>query len=166
MQEKICNFVPQELIKEVVDREYLRIKNKILKLVPGAEVEHVGSSAVAGMLTNKDLDITVRVKGGDFLTAIKKFKKIFNPVHEKVWIANDTEGMAIFKEKTIPPDLESIDIVLVVKKSRFDEYHVFREILEKDECVRQDYNLLKKEHQGKAYRNYRKEKSEFWGDHG
>ncbi len=74
--------------------------------------------------------------------------------------------MAIFKEKNIPPDLESVDIMLVIKNSRFDEYHVFREILEKDECVRQDYNLLKKEYQGKTYREYRKEKSEFWGGHG
>ncbi len=72
MQERICNFVPQESIKEVVDREYLRIKNKILKLIPKAEVEHVGSSAVSGMLTKKDLDITVRVRGGGFFNSHKK----------------------------------------------------------------------------------------------
>ncbi len=40
------------------------------------------------------------------------------------------------------------------------------EILKKDECARQDFNLLKKEHQGKPYQNYRKAKSEFWGKNG
>lgn len=129
MRERICNFVPQESIKEVIEAEYAKIKNKILELVPEAEVEHVGSSAVSGMSTKKDLDITVRVRGSDFQSAIEKFKEVFVAEHEDVWVVGKNEGLAIFKEKNIPPDLESVDIMLVIKDSRFDEFHIFKEIL-------------------------------------
>ena len=76
---------------------------------------------------------------------------------------NEDEGMAIFKVRNIPKELESIDIMLVVKDSRFDEYVILRDILKRDPCLLKSYNDLKSEHQGKPYKEYRKNKSELLG---
>jgi len=152
MSERICNFVPQESIKKIVDEKYQEIKSMILSTLPNVEIEHVGSSAVKGVLTKKDLDITVRAEISEFQKCIDAMEKMFKAVHKDVWQynKNTSEGMAIFTKQD--NYLESIDIMLVVKGSRFDEYHIFREILEKDDCVRQDYNALKKAYQGKPYK--------------
>jgi GrpB-like predicted nucleotidyltransferase (UPF0157 family) len=166
MNERICEFVPQESIKELVDKKFQEIKSKILEMIPNADIEHVGSAAVKGALTKKDLDITVRVGINTFEEDIKKMQNNFTAVHQEVWVQNETEGMAIFKDNTHSGELESVDIMLVVKDSRFDEYHIFCEILKKDPCALQSYNDLKKDYQGKPYRGYRKAKSDFWGKNG
>ncbi len=166
MKERICHFVPQSEIKEVVEREFGEIKKELQKMFPEADIQHVGSSAVEGALTKKDLDITVRVSAENFPESIEKMRTKFLAVHENVWVVNEDEGMAIFKVRNIPKELESIDIMLVVKDSRFDEYVILRDILKKDPCLLKNYNDLKSEHQGKPYKEYRKNKSELWGGHG
>jgi hypothetical protein len=45
-------------------------RQRVLELLPEAEVEHVGSTAIGGALTKGDLDLLVRVQAGRFDAAV------------------------------------------------------------------------------------------------
>src|SRR5690349_16634427 len=47
----------------------------VLELVPGAEVEHVGATAVPGALTKGDVDLLVRVGEPEFPAAVKALSR-------------------------------------------------------------------------------------------
>lgn len=67
-------FEPEESNRAAVASCYAKHRAAIEALVPGAEIEHVGSTAVPGALTKGDLDLLVRVPEQHFAAAIESLK--------------------------------------------------------------------------------------------
>src|SRR5688572_2454533 len=55
-------FVEESQIRGQVQRAFRRYRRRLQRLLPRAEILHVGSTAVPGSLTKGDLDIQVRVE--------------------------------------------------------------------------------------------------------
>ena len=55
------SFVPESEVRESVARLYSRLEKQLGELLPGADIQHVGSTAIPGCMTKGDLDIQVRV---------------------------------------------------------------------------------------------------------
>jgi len=64
-------FRPAAELWPLVDRAFQRHSREIRVLVPSATVEHVGATAVPGLLTKGDLDLLVRVPPGEVDAAIE-----------------------------------------------------------------------------------------------
>jgi len=156
---KLCEFVPAEQIKNVIENKFKETKVDLLRLIPGSDVHHVGSSAVKGALTKRDLDITVLVSSKDFNQAVVVLRNKFEPIHEhRFWIRNKK---AIFT-KQLSGDIEMIDIVLVLKDSEFDKHVRYRDLLKNDSELLKAYNKMKMEYHGKSYDEYEECKFKFW----
>jgi GrpB-like predicted nucleotidyltransferase (UPF0157 family) len=98
----------------LADRAFQRHSREIRSLIPAAEVEHVGATAVPGSLTTGDVDLLVRVPGADFrgaATALRRRYDVDQP-------ANWTETFASFAEAQ-EGDLP-VGVQLVVAGSRVD----------------------------------------------
>lgn len=52
------------------EKVFCLMKENILAVIPYAEVEHIGSSAIKGAFSKGDLDILVRVKLSEFEGAL------------------------------------------------------------------------------------------------
>lgn len=49
---------------------FVRHRARVAELIPGAEIEHVGSTSIPGALTKGDVDLLVRVEQADLSGAI------------------------------------------------------------------------------------------------
>jgi len=66
-------LVREEEIRERVATAFQGKRARLQALIPGARIEHVGSTAVAGSLTKGDLDICVIVDAEHFDAAVQAF---------------------------------------------------------------------------------------------
>ena len=132
----------------------MRERKKILRVVPGADVQHIGSTAIPSSLTKGDLDIQVRVKGKDFEKAQSAFLKMYKPNKGNL----STRTYASFKDNSgkIP-----LGVQLTVISSKEDNFTSLRDILLNNKKHLEEYNALKKRYQGKSMREYRKAKGKF-----
>lgn len=147
-------FREQEKFKQRAEELFLIEQKRILRVVPNADIQHIGSTAIPGSLTKGDLDIQVRVKQKDFEKAQNSLSKMYksnkgNP---------PTKTYASFKNDgaKIP-----LGVQLTVIGSKEDNFTILRDILLSDKKHLKAYNSLKKRHQGKPMREYRKAKGKF-----
>lgn len=136
---------------ELFDQE----RQEILSLLPNADVQHVGSTAVPGSLTKGDLDIQVRVSAEDFRDA----ERVLSKAYERNKGSTRTDCFAAFKDDlTVPP----LGVQLTAEGSAVDSFWKFRELL----CTRQDlrdaYDALKRRFDGGDMDAYRAEKDRFF----
>lgn len=143
-----------KIVKEVNHLFELH-KKKVLKLLPNADVDHVGSTAIPYSITKGDLDILVRVKSNDFSKAIKRLSKFYKVAQRKNW----TKSFASFKDdtETIP-----VGIQLTIRESGLDDFLRIRNILMDDPKLLKAYNNLKLKFQNEKMRKYRKAKADFF----
>jgi GrpB-like predicted nucleotidyltransferase (UPF0157 family) len=131
-------------------------RERVLGLVPTAEVEHVGSTSVPGALTKGDVDVLVRVRPDDFDAAVIALRSRY-AVHQP---ANWTPTLASFAEPGAadPP----VGIQLVVAGSTDDAlFGPFRDALIRDPDLLAEYNALKRHYDGSDYRRYTDIKGRF-----
>ena len=150
------NFKPSKDFKELADKIFQEQRKRILKLVPSAGVEHIGSSAIADSITKGDLDLNVRVPGEDFKSAVEKLKSIYQINQPENW----TNNFASFKDDgnfELP-----LGIQLTVKGSEYDDFVALRDLLVSSPKLLEEYNQMKLKYEGKEMDEYRKEKSEFF----
>ena len=57
---------PEAEIRNVATTAFKDHRDRVLGLIPVAEVEHVGSTSIPGALTKGDVDLLVRVHAGEF----------------------------------------------------------------------------------------------------
>ncbi len=154
-------FVPVEEIQETADTEFERYRELLLELLPGANVQHVGSTAVPGSITKGDLDIQVSVSGGDFENAKAVLRSRFNPRHENtIW----TDGFASFEDHANPAI--PVGIQLTVVGSAYDDFANVRDVLRSNRELLERYNALKRRFEGKSEAEYKKAKRELFGPNG
>jgi GrpB-like predicted nucleotidyltransferase (UPF0157 family) len=140
-------------IAEAVVEAHRRV---VLELVPGAEVEHVGATAVPGALTKGDVDVLVRVGEPEFPAAVEALSHRY-AIHQA---HNWTPALASFADPDAadPP----VGIQLVVRGSEPDRFFgPFRDALIGSDALLAEYNELKLRLDGLEYERYTELKGQF-----
>jgi GrpB-like predicted nucleotidyltransferase (UPF0157 family) len=143
-------------VRDLAETVFHEHRDAVLAIVPDAEVEHVGATAVPGALTKGDVDLVVRVRGPDFAAAVEALRGRY-AVHQP---HNWTPTLASFKAPHAT-GLE-VGIQLVVEGSDADGFFgPFRDALIRSPGLLAEYNDLKQRLDGLEYERYTERKGEF-----
>jgi GrpB-like predicted nucleotidyltransferase (UPF0157 family) len=152
---EIVNFSEHSIFHEKAQKLFIKQKALIEAVIPKADVQHVGSTAITYSLTKGDLDIQVRVIPEEFQSAVHTLSKLYS--------LNDgstkSESFRAFKDDTTDPPL---GVQLTVINSEFDFFWKIRDVLLSNDNYRLKYDKLKKEYEGKDMNDYREAKSAFF----
>jgi GrpB-like predicted nucleotidyltransferase (UPF0157 family) len=147
---------PSDDVRDLAEAAFEKHRRAVFALLPGAEVEHVGATAVPGALTKGDVDVLVRVGEADFPTAAEVLSRRY-VIHQP---HNWTPTLASFKAQE-PPELE-VGVQLVVAGSDADQFFgPFRDALINRPALLAEYNQLKQQLDGLDYERYTERKGEF-----
>ncbi|RDE32820.1 hypothetical protein DV713_13405 [Parageobacillus thermoglucosidasius] len=149
------HFLAQSRFHEQAEKTFLEQKEKILRLLPEADVQHVGSTAVPNSLTKGDLDIQVRVPAEMFTAAVEKLSTLYGINEGSV----QTDYFRAFQDDATDPPL---GVQLTVIDSELDVFWKFRELLLAYDAYRAEYDELKKAYEGKSMEAYREAKQRFF----
>jgi GrpB-like predicted nucleotidyltransferase (UPF0157 family) len=143
-----------ELLPQV-ERILACVMPKLAALLPGAEIHHIGATAIPGSVTKGDVDVLVLASSEQFPAAVESLKPHFAVKQPTNW----TGEFASFGDDSgyeLP-----LGIQLVAKDSSTDfllflrDYFIFnREALE-------EYNRLKLAHASEGAEEYWKAKDSF-----
>lgn len=125
------------------------------KVLPEADIQHVGSSAIPNSFTKGNLDIQVHVNAEQFSKAVELLSNLYERNDESV----KTATFRAFKDDTINPPL---GVQLTVIDSEFDFFWKFRVVLLENNKHRDAYDKLKKEYEDKSMDAYREAKDIFF----
>jgi GrpB-like predicted nucleotidyltransferase (UPF0157 family) len=148
-------FLKQDTIQERAHEEFLLHKAKILSLLPHADIQHIGSTAIPSSITKGDLDIQVRVHQENFLEAVELLATLYD-LNEG---STQTEFFRAFQNNSLPLPL---GIQLTVIDSDLDIFWKIRDVLLANDALRTEYDHLKRRFEGKSMEEYRLAKSEFF----
>ncbi|HEY2256322.1 MAG TPA: GrpB family protein [Variovorax sp.] len=123
-------------------------------LPSGADIDHVGATAVPGCLSKGDLDIAVRVEPHGFDAADEVLSQRF----ERNSASLRTPDFAAFENHGLHP---AVGIQLMVRGSALDVFVRFRDRLRTDAKLLRRYNALKLRCEGMPMADYRILKSDF-----
>lgn len=149
------HFHPEEVFRQRVRTAWERESGRLRALLPNADLQHVGSTAVPGALTKGDLDIQVRVPPASFAAAeaalaVTYARNAGNPARER-FASFEAHGGDV----DVGIQLTSID-------GTDDSFWRFRELLLTDKDVRAAYDALKRAHDGGPMDDYRRAKDRFF----
>jgi GrpB-like predicted nucleotidyltransferase (UPF0157 family) len=149
------NFINNNSLRKKAEETFLFQKALITKLLPEADIQHVGSSAIPNSITKGDLDIQVRVEAAIFPKAVQELSRLYG--QNKGSTKADT--FRSFKDdSSVPP----LGVQLTVINSEFDFFWKFRDVLLMNDKYRQEYDELKRKYEGKDMELYREEKNQFF----
>jgi GrpB-like predicted nucleotidyltransferase (UPF0157 family) len=143
-------LVREKEIRRRVAAIFARRRAELEALLPGARIEHVGSTAVPGSLTKGDLDICVIVEGGEFERASRVLADRFEIHQPENWSAT----LASFTA----PSEDGIDVgVQLVPAGSTDELNFvgWRDRLRADPELRARYDEVKRRHRTDGIDAYR-----------
>jgi GrpB-like predicted nucleotidyltransferase (UPF0157 family) len=149
----LVHFTKADDIRREIDALFAREKEKLSGLLPDVDIQHVGSTAVAGTLSKGDLDINIRVTSEQFPVLIEKLKTIYQIHQPENW----TNGFASFKD-----DFRDLGIQVTVIGTLHDCFVAQRNYFRSHPEAVTDYNQLKRKFEGKNMADYRKEKAKFF----
>ncbi|RYZ81955.1 MAG: GrpB family protein [Proteobacteria bacterium] len=138
-----------------VPKIYEILSVELSTLLPHAKIDHIGSTSIAGALTKGDLDILVRVQKSDFETTLLEIKEI--GFTEKFGTLRTPSLCMLVTEKY---DWD-VAIQLVEAGSQFEDFLKFRDRLNADPALVNEYNQLKLSASGADPVEYRAKKSTF-----
>lgn len=123
------------------------------RLVPDADVQEVGSTAVPGVIGKGDLDVLVRVEAAAFPDLLARLDTTFprNP-HQ---LSNAT-----YQGYTVPSPLD-VALQCTPFGSPYDDFLPFLDALRADDALIAAYNALKRRWDGRAMDAYRARKAAF-----
>lgn len=139
------------LAAEVVRRETVRI----VALLPGVEVGHVGGTSIPGAMTKGDVDLVVRVSGSEVQWVIAVLREVYSVNQPENW----SPIFASFKDDSSFP--LPLGVQVVVRGSACDFFHWFRQRLVSDPDALARYNEVKRRHEGADAESYREAKTAF-----
>ena len=152
----LVHFLPEEAFRAEVDATWAREAACLRVLVPGADVQHVGSTAVPGTLTKGDLDLQVRVEPGSFAAAERALGGAY------AWNTGSSHLPGIFAAFCAPVGSMDVGVQLTAIGSEVDTFWRFREVLRARPDLRHAYDNLKRGHQGGSMAVYRAAKGAFF----
>jgi GrpB-like predicted nucleotidyltransferase (UPF0157 family) len=77
-REETVSFLLEEHFRSQVLRRFERLKLELTVLIPQADIQHVGSTAIPGSLTKGDLDIQVRVVSSTYPVAKQRLSELYD----------------------------------------------------------------------------------------
>jgi GrpB-like predicted nucleotidyltransferase (UPF0157 family) len=157
--EELLHFVPETEVRAAVDRLWQTERKKLLRLLPEADVQHVGSTAVPDSLTKGDLDIQVRVAAADFADA----EAVLASHYQRNTKSDRAIGFASFTDTKAQPPL---GVQLTAVDSPEDRFYRFRDVLKAHPPLREAYDTLKRGWEGRPMAGYRAEKAAFFDELG
>jgi GrpB-like predicted nucleotidyltransferase (UPF0157 family) len=131
------SFLPDSSFRHKVYPLFEELKLDLQLIIPGGDIQHVGSTAIPGSLTKGDLDIQVRIAASQYQAA-----KACLCVED---YSRDTP----------------VGVHLTVIGGSCDSQFLFRDLLNSQEQLREAYNELKLSFEGKSMTSYRDAKAEF-----
>ena len=150
---------PGAELAEAVHTAFDHHREQVLRLVPDAEVEHVGATSVPGALTKGDLDVLVRVHPSQFSRSVAALRNVY-AVHQP---DNWTPTLASFNDPA--SSAPAVGVQLVVAGSPSDAlFGPFREALIADPALLAQYNALKLRLDGESDEHYTATKGAFVED--
>jgi GrpB-like predicted nucleotidyltransferase (UPF0157 family) len=153
-KDEVVFFLSEDRVRLHVQSRFERLKRELIEVVPGADVQHVGSTAIAGSLTKGDLDVQVRVTAAEYGEAKETLSRRFE-VNEGGFSAPDAIS---FEDTSEEP---SAGIHLTVVGGSADAQWRFRDLLIASESLRREYDELKRRFEGKSMAAYREAKDDF-----
>ena len=133
-----------------IRQKYVKL---ICSLLPTADVQEVGSTAIAGMIGKQDIDLQALVAQGSFIAARALLDQHFR--RDEQQLSSD-----IYQAYHLDGD-QNVSIQLTVKSGPHDVFLAFLNILRSDAYVREQYANLKKRYDGRSMDEYRHAKQEF-----
>ena len=146
-------FLDESQYKEKCDRQFATIRDMANQILPYARVEHIGSSAVGGLISKGDLDVFVGVPGDFFENSIKLL--LNHGFVEKQDTHRSNELCMLVST------IDDIALQLVANGSRYEFFLTFRDLLRESAELRQEYNELKVSSKGLSQSAYQEKKSIF-----
>ncbi|MFL5358971.1 GrpB family protein [Archangium sp.] len=148
-------FLPHAQVRERAEAAFREHHARLSSLLPYADVQHVGGTAIPGARTKGDLDIQVRVPAERFVEA--------DAVLARHYARNEgsdrTPEFASFHDESLPVPL---GIQLTAMGGSRDFFSRARDrLLEHPEWVA-EYDALKAKWEGGSMEAYREEKSAFF----
>jgi GrpB-like predicted nucleotidyltransferase (UPF0157 family) len=136
------------------DRLFDLVLSELKSALPNAEIHHVGSTAIRGTLTKGDLDILIRVDQADF----NESSGVLSTMYQRNTGSDRTSDFSAFYDNTTEPHL---GIQLVVTRSTYDSFLLWRDLIRENAEIREDYDDLKRRFEGKSEAEYREAKAQF-----
>jgi len=150
------SIIPEAALRPAAKAAFEEHRRQVLQVLPDAEVEHVGATAIPGALTKGDVDVLVRVSAERFEIAAECLRQMY-VVHQP---HNWTPTLASFVDHEaheLP-----VGVQLVVAGSEDDEmFGRFRDALAGDPALLAEYNELKRRLDGEQYGRYTEIKGRF-----
>lgn len=129
------------------------LSNEILSLLPTAQIEEIGSTAIPNSLTKGDVDLVVIVKKALFSVAKKKLDVAFE--------SNHMEGIPYFYSYAGTRFGIEFGIQLSIEEEQSFRFVEFRDLLRASPALVDQYNIIKKEASNLSMEEYRAKKNEF-----
>ncbi|MGG1218831.1 GrpB family protein [Priestia endophytica] len=153
MEEKVY-FQAEHVFREAAETLFLEEKAKLQLLLPHAEIHHIGSTAIPGSLTKGDVDIQVIVNQEHFNSSREVLVKHYDVNSGSV----SSNTFISFKDDDRDPPL---GIQLTVRNSSLDIFWKITSVLRENENLRQQYDQIKQEFNGRSMEEYREAKARF-----
>lgn len=145
-------FASESDFRNEISLLFEKVKQELEALMPGSDVQHVGSTAVPGSLTKGDLDVQVRVNASQFSFAKEILCEIYT-VNDGGFVASDAISFERCHEKP------SVGIHLTVIDGSCDIQWKFRDLMLSSASLRQEYDDLKYRFEGGSMEEYRNAKA-------
>jgi GrpB-like predicted nucleotidyltransferase (UPF0157 family) len=153
-EEERVYFAPEENFRDGVERLFRRVEARLRSLVPNADIQHVGSTAIPGSLTKGDLDVQVRVAAADYAAARARLAEAY-AINEGGFAADDATS---FEDYSGQP---ALGVHLTVAGGGGDIQWQFRDLLRASSDLRSEYDRLKERYHGGSMEEYRTAKAVF-----
>jgi GrpB-like predicted nucleotidyltransferase (UPF0157 family) len=127
----------------------------VRSVVPHADVQDMGGTAVPGLLTKGDVDVSVRVTSESFAAACEVLRNSF-VVHQP---ENWTDGYASFADESSYPLPVGVQVTIMGHSD--DRFLQQRDRLLDDPALVAKYNDLKRAYEGSTQDEYRPAKWAF-----
>lgn len=139
-----------------VERVVASALDRLRPLLPAAEIDHIGATAIPGALTKGDIDLVVRVPAAEFAAAIAVLSAHFTVKQRENW----TPDFASFGDDTayeLP-----LGVQLIVQTAAPDFMTFLRDHLRAHPAALAAYNRLKTTHAPQGAEAYWQAKHDFF----
>lgn len=148
------HFEPEPGLRDVIEFRRREIFAQLGSLVPFAELEHIGSTAVPNGWTSGDVDVQVRVDTPRLATAQKEIGSAFERVE-----GGDSQ-LSLYKHEG-----RGVRIYLTVKGGDHDNLVLHRDLLRDQPLLRERYDAMKRRFRRGDPEAYRAAKADFWAEY-
>lgn len=148
-------FVAERSISSLAQDIFENHQMRIARLLPAADVQHVGGTAVPGALTKGDIDLAVRVPKAAFKDALRTLESAYEIHQPNNWIPT----YASFKDD-VSEELP-VGVQLTVSGSEDDVFVATRDLLRNSSEMLSRYNDIKRAHKNDS-ETYRASKAVFF----